>query len=167
MILTDSLRRLSNAKMTFRRDLKCYVDSWPGPLTGGKGCERDNPCVYAFLTPETEKVKIGSTSLPIRRLYQIRYTVSSPYSPADSSMGSYVLVEPCPLLKLRDAERVTHAILSPWRVPSLGRRKHNGNEWYDVDRLIAERAVMLAVAFAEGAAMFPSVDYARNMINKM
>lgn len=168
MNLTDSLKSLSAAKSTFRRDLKCYVDSWSGPATGKDARKAVKPCVYVFVTQETEIVKIGSTHRPVCRLYHLRYAATSSYSPEDAHLGRYALLEPCDMLINRKAEQIAHKLLAPWRMPTLHRRRNrNVGEWYGADTHIAQRAVMIAVACAESGVIELDVSHVRDLINKM
>lgn len=168
MNLTLDLKRLSETKMISRRDLKCYVDSWIGPLSGEAKDAPDKPCAYAFAAAESGLIKIGSTCHPIRRLYQLRYTITSRYAPDDAIKGRYVHLEPLDsAAHARAAERLAHRMLERWRVAAFGATRRNRNEWYDIDPTVAARGVMLAAFFAENPEHFSNAEDYHELLSKL
>lgn len=167
MNLTLDLKRLSETKMISRRDLKCYVDSWTGPLSGEARDAPSKPCIYAFLAPESGFVKIGSTARPVARLYHLRNAPTSPYWPIDANLGRFEHLEPLPSLPVaRTAERLCHRVLAFSRLPT--RSQHaNRNEWYDVEPLTAVRATILAAFFAENPEHFSNTEDYHEMLSKL
>lgn len=168
MNLTLDLRHLSETKTISRRDLKCYVDSWIGPMSGEAKDAPGKPCAYAFAASDSGLVKIGSTCHPIRRLYQLRYTITSRYAPDDAFNGRYAHLEPVATEDhARAAERLAHRMLERWRVAAFGATRRNRNEWYDIDPTIAARGVMLAAFFAENPEHFSNTEDYPDLLSKM
>lgn len=162
---TPSWKTSFERKETSRHDLKCYVDSWTGPLSGEAKGSLPKPCIYAFEVPETGLIKIGSTSKPIGRLYQLKNIPTSRYAPADTSTGNYIHLEPCGFIdEARTAERLCHRIIEVWRVPSQGRTRRNRNEWYEIEPEVAIRALKLAAFYAENQEHFSNTEHLRDLI---
>lgn len=126
-------------------DLLWHVRSWTGPAAGAG--EPKRPCVYAFQSPGklTRKrlIKIGSTEVPVRRLYQLRWGPTVKYMPDDAHKGSFVHVAPAPNIECaREAERIAHQMLSECRMDhEITDRQKWKVEWFDVDEETAARAI--------------------------
>lgn len=151
-------------KETCRLELKCYVDSWNGPISGSGG-EESRPCIYAFKTPDG-LTKIGSTRRPVSRLYQLRVGPSTSYSPPKSQLGRYLHLEPAKTEGVaRRAERLAHRILTPFRYCRDGRANWNV-EWYEVEDILATRALKIATAIVEGEFANMELAEIRQLINQ-
>lgn len=152
MTETPNLKILSEKKATSRRELKCYVDSWIGPISACPPPRVDSrSCVYIFAIPGFEPVKIGSTAHPIQRQYQLR--IRPPTSPINAPSicrdGYFVHLEPCYNSSIAfKAEKLSHRLLATEAWPARSRHAATQTriEWFGVTFDIAVKTVMAAVA---------------------
>lgn len=140
-------------KKTSRHELKCYVDSWSGPVSAS-GIRENKPCAYLFLAPVSGLIKVGSTTSPIKRQYQLRVGNQSDYAPEDSIRGHYLYLEPlADRVLARRTETIAHRVLAPmrlWTGKSAESASHRAKvEWYRVNESVATRVLQLCAEAVE------------------
>ena len=166
MNLTNAYSNFADMKATCRRELRCYVDSWSGPVTGF-GHQEDRPCVYAFATPDDGPVKIGSTARPIARLWQLRFGAAPSYAPEGRTDGRYYHLEPCRTKReCLMSERLAQNILASHRMrfKTVKDNRHFKVEWFDAPLLLIRRTIQLAVVVVEGEIHDPNTDELLQML---
>lgn len=169
MTSTSASLSFAEMKATSRQELRCYVDSWSGPVSGSDRHE-NKPCVYAFRAPSTTLVKVGHTSKPIHRLYQLRLGTCPAFAPLDSEDGYFLYLEPCRTKReSMRAEQLAHRILAPHRMRTRleGGWQQFKVEWFKAEDEQVVKAIQLAVAAVEGLLMDYDLHELQYLVTQM